>query len=244
VSVTWHRADAREVPAGDEWLTTSERVVLAGLAVAKRRADWRLGRWTAKSLFVAALGVPVQRVEVRAAADGAPDAFVDGAALGWSLSLSHRDGVAVAAIAPGPTRVGIDLETLETRSDAFVREWLSADEQATLASDGPARDRQVLCCWTGKEASAKVLREGLRLDVRQAAVTAGPASATWSPLDVRWRAEGITHHGWWKHENGTVIAVVTDPPTDPPARIRDVVDRSFPPRAGTGGGDKEAVPVG
>ena len=44
--VTWHRAAAEQVPADDEWLTTEERAVLAGLAVAKRRADWRLARGT------------------------------------------------------------------------------------------------------------------------------------------------------------------------------------------------------
>jgi 4'-phosphopantetheinyl transferase len=216
MSAIWHRAGAEDVPADDEWLTGSERAVLAGLAVAKRRSDWRLGRWTSKSLVAAVLGVPVHCVEVRAADDGAPDARVDGAGTGWSLSLSHRDGVAVAAIAVRPTRVGIDLETVETRSDAFVREWLSRHEQATLPADGSARDLHVLRCWTGKEASAKVLREGLRLDVRNAVVIATPAAATWAPLEVRWRAEGVTHHGWWQQQDGTVVAVVTDPPTGPP----------------------------
>ena len=71
-----------EVPPDDDWLTGGERAVLAGLAVAKRRADWRLGRWTAKSLLAAVLDVPLDRVEVRAADDGAPDVFVDGAAPG------------------------------------------------------------------------------------------------------------------------------------------------------------------
>jgi 4'-phosphopantetheinyl transferase len=190
--------------------------VLARLVVAKRRSDWRLGRWTAKSLVAAVLGVPVSSVEVRAAGDGAPEALVDGADTDWSLSLSHRDGIAVAAIVPRPARVGIDLETLEIRSDAFVREWLSGDEQATLPIDGSARDLHVLRCWTGKEASAKVLREGLRLDVRQAVVTAGPGAPTWAPLHVRWRAEGIAHHGWWQQRDGAVVAVVTDPPNGPP----------------------------
>jgi 4'-phosphopantetheinyl transferase len=190
--------------------------VLAGLAVAKRRSDWRLGRWTAKSLIAAVLGVPVSSVEVRAAGDGAPDVFLDGAGTDWSLSLSHRDGIAVAAIVPYSTRVGIDLETLEARSDAFVREWLSGDEQAALPIDRRARDLHVLCCWTGKEASAKVLREGLRLDVRKAVVTAGSAAAAWAPLEVHWRAEGIAHHGWWRQQDGSVVAVVTDPPTAPP----------------------------
>ena len=57
MSVLWHRAGAMEVPPDDEWLTGHEHAVLAGLAVAKRRADWRLGRWSAKSLVAAVLDV-------------------------------------------------------------------------------------------------------------------------------------------------------------------------------------------
>ena len=216
MKVQWHHARASEVPADDEWLSDPEHDVLAGLVFAKRRADWRLGRWTAKSLLGAVVGVPPQRVEIRAADDGAPDAFVDGIPAAMSLSLSHRDGVAVAAVAPLPTRVGIDLETLEPRSDAFVREWLSGAEQAALPGAGEARDVRVLCCWTGKEASAKVLRAGLRLDVRHAVVVAGQASSRWAPLEVTWHAERLTHRGWWCRDGVELLAIVTDPPTDPP----------------------------
>ena len=216
MTVRWYHARAGEVPADDEWLTDHERAVMAGLAVAKRRADWRLGRWTAKTLAASVLGVPPHHVEVRAADDGAPDAFVDGGRAELSLSLSHRDGVAVAAVAPLPVRVGIDLESLEARSDAFVREWLSAEERAALPNEGDARDLRVLCCWTGKEASAKVLREGLRLDVRQATVVAALPAAGWAPMTVTWRTEGIVHRGWWRKDDAAVIAVVTDPPTGPP----------------------------
>ncbi len=158
----------------------------------------------------------LERVEVRAADDGAPEAFVDGIPTDLSLSLSHRDGVAVAAVAPLPTRVGIDLETLEPRSDAFVREWLSGEEQAALPTAGEARDVGVLCCWTGKEASAKVMREGLRLDVRHAVVAADPSTTHWAPLEVTWRAERVSHRGWWRRDRVGVLAIVTDPPTTHP----------------------------
>jgi len=127
----------------------------------------------------------------------------------------------VAAVAPAPTVVGIDLETLERRSDAFVREWLSDDEQAGLPCTGPARDVRVLCSWTGKEASAKALRGGLRLAVRNAVVA--PSSpegcAGWSPLRVTWTRERLEHHGWWRVDERSVIAIVTDPPTDPPTGL-------------------------
>jgi 4'-phosphopantetheinyl transferase len=221
VTLRWHRSVAGEVPSHDHWLTPSERAVLAGLTVAKRRGDWRLGRWTAKSLVAAVLGVPVDRVEVQAADDGAPEAAVNGTRIDLSLSLSHRDRVAVAAVAPAPTVVGIDVETLESRSDAFVREWLSDDEQAALLSAGATRDARILCSWTGKEASAKVLRGGLRLAVRNAVVTpiSPEGGLAWSPLRVTWAREQVEHHGWWRVDERSVIAVVTDPPTDPPIEL-------------------------
>jgi 4'-phosphopantetheinyl transferase len=218
MTVRWHRAVAGDVPSHDRWLTPDERGVLAGLVVDKRRGDWRLGRWTAKGLVAAVLDVPMDRVEVRAADDGAPEVSVDDAATELSLSLSHRDRVCVAAVAPSPTVVGIDLETLETRSDAFVRDWLSDDERAALPSAGEARDVRVLCSWTGKEASAKVLRGGLRLAIRHAVVRPSrpEGTAAWSPLLVTWTREEVVHHGWWRVDERSVIAVVTEPPADPP----------------------------
>ena len=44
----WLTACAADVPAGDAWLSAAERHVQSGLRIEKRRADWRLGRWTAK----------------------------------------------------------------------------------------------------------------------------------------------------------------------------------------------------
>jgi 4'-phosphopantetheinyl transferase len=232
MTAQWLRAASGEVPAGDEWLSDHERLVLAELAVAKRRADWRLGRWTAKALLVATLGVPAHRLEVRAAADGAPEAYVDGFPAGVSLSLSHRDGVAVAAVVNLPATVGIDLETVETRSDAFVHEWLSTEEQAGLPPPGDARDLRVMCCWTGKEASAKVLREGLRLDVRRAVVVPGPPppAGGWVPVRVTWAAEGVVHRGWWRRDGSGLTAIVTDPPTGPPLAIDEAATSTSYPR--------------
>jgi 4'-phosphopantetheinyl transferase len=219
MTVRWHLVRAGDVPADDDWLTRREREVVARMTVPKRRADWRLGRWTAKALVSAELGVPAHRVEVRAADDGAPEPYVDGEPVGLSLSLTHRDGIAVAVVAALPIRAGVDLETLERRSDAFVREWLSVDERDTLPAAGEARDVAVLRCWTGKEASAKVLREGLRLDVRHAVVTTAPASSGWQRMAVTWRREAIAHRGWWRHDDIGILAVVTDPPTDEPSML-------------------------
>jgi 4'-phosphopantetheinyl transferase len=220
VTVWWHRADAGQLPPDDDWLCDRERRLLTALSVAKRRADWRLGRWTAKHLVASVLGlgdrVELARIEIRAAADGAPEPYLDGAVVDLSLSISHRDGVAVAAACRRPAAVGIDIETIEPRSDAFVREWLSDAERATLPRTGPDRDLRVMCHWSAKEASAKALREGLRLDVRRAAVEAGAGAGDWAPIAVTWGTERMAHRGWWRRDGRLVIAVVSDPPAGPP----------------------------
>ena len=59
-------------------------------------------------------------VEVLAAADGAPEAWRGDERLPVSLSLSHREGLALVAVTEAPAVVGCDLERLEPRSAAFV----------------------------------------------------------------------------------------------------------------------------
>ena len=104
--------------------------MLAGLRIAPRRDAWRLGRWTAKAAASAFLALPPERIEILAAPDGAPEVWVSGERAAVSLSLSHRAGRALAVVAAAPAVVGCDLEVVEPRSDAFVREWLAEPEQA------------------------------------------------------------------------------------------------------------------
>ena len=208
----WHTSSLTDVPAGDAWLSTRERAVLAGLRIAKRRDDWRLGRWTAKRAVAAWLDVPLDRVEILAADDGAPEAWVDGAPAAVSVSLSHRAGHALAVVADAPAVVGCDLELIEPRSDAFVREWLTEDEDATFT---PLAANLL---WTAKEAAAKVRRAGLRLDVRHAAVELDESGDGWRPLTVVW-SEGIRTAGWWRDAAGFVMTIAGAPAPARPRRL-------------------------
>ena len=208
-----------DVPSGDSWLGDRERGVLAGLRLVKRRDDWRLGRWTSKSAVGAWLGVPVDRIEILAASDGAPVAWLRGVRAPVSVSLSHRAGCALAAVADVPAVVGCDLELVEPRSGAFVREWLTGDEQRAVERlTGTARDRTANLLWTAKEAAAKVRREGLRLDVRRASVELGAARAGWQPLVVVWEDGGRTA-GWWRAAAGWVMSIAGAPDPDRPRRL-------------------------
>jgi 4'-phosphopantetheinyl transferase len=216
----WLTSSLAEVPDGDHWLGARERRALGALTMPKRIADWRLGRWTVKAAASAWLGLAASRVEILAAADGAPEAWLDGQRAPVSVSLSHREGRALAAVTAAPAVIGCDLELVEPRSRAFIREWFAPTEQMLVATfDGVERDRVANLVWTAKEAAAKVRREGLRLDIRRAAVDvpdAATRAATWRPLCVDWRREGARTAGWWRDEPGWVMAILADPAPGPP----------------------------
>ena len=225
----WLPQCGADVPAGDEWLSARERAVLAGLHVEKRREDWRLGRWTAKAAVARHLGVALERIEILAGADGAPEAWLDGIPAPLSVSLSHRAGRAIAAVASAPAVIGCDLELIEPRSPAFVREWLAPAEQVQLAAlDAPERDGLANLLWSAREAAAKVRREGLRLDVRRATVELEPAprpDGEWRPFVVGWGADAPATHGWWRSEPGWVLTIAADPAPGRPRRLHDQPDR-------------------
>jgi 4'-phosphopantetheinyl transferase len=221
--VGWLPRSLADVPRGDGWLTSAERDLLAGLRFPRRRADWRLGRWTAKAAVAMWLDVPPSSIAVLPGSDGAPAAWIGDTPAPVTLSLSHRAGWALAVVGVPGCAVGCDLELIEPRSRAFVAEWLAPDEQRRAAAvEALDRDRLVNAMWTAKEAAAKVRREGLRLDVR-AAVThldgAGGGSSIWRPSRVDWEGEHLRTSGWWRAACRWVMAVASEPAAPPPARL-------------------------
>ncbi len=218
----WLIRSLAETPPGDGWLSPRERAVLGKLGIEKRRSDWRLGRFAAKAAVGAWLKVEPARVEVLAAGDGAPQAHLDGEPLPVALSISHRAGRALAAATGTPAALGCDLELLERRSDGFVRDWLATPERELLETlPEERRSLAANLIWASKEAAAKARREGLRLDVRDAAALPlgieDPA-AQWRPLEVRW-AGGERIAGWWREEAAWVMTVVADPPPGMPREL-------------------------
>jgi 4'-phosphopantetheinyl transferase EntD len=199
--------------------------VLADLDAPRRRADWRLGRWAAKAALLAWGGAALRKVEIVASADGAPEAQLGGELVPAALSLSHRNGRALAVVADPELAVGCDLEAVEARSAAFVRTWLTPDEQASVRSTGePGRARLANLIWAAKESAAKARREGLRLAIGRAEVELDwtpSADGDWRPLTVRWDHEELAAPGWWREETGWLYAFVCEPASPPPVRLRD-----------------------
>ena len=243
MDVYWLEQTEADLPVENGWLSASEVLRLNGMRFAKRHADWRLGRWTAKRALAVYLNLPshpqaLADIEVRPAPSGAPEVFITDKPAGIAISLSHRAGVAACAIAPSGAELGCDLEIIEPRSDAFIADYFATEEQELIERISAAdRFRLLAMLWSGKESALKALRTGLRLDTRSVTVSPvlplpygdedgsakdpaltfrtsyGPNS--WHPLHVVYEG-GQIFHGWWQSTGDLLRTMVASPPPAPP----------------------------
>ena len=211
VHAAW--ADLAEVPSGDGWLTAAEAEVHAGFRFAKRRGDWRVGRWAAKRAVAAYLGgMDVGGIEILAAEDGAPLVRLPGGDSGpVALSLSHSHGRGFAVATSDTEALGCDLEAVAPRTSAFIQDYLTELERDfVLAFEGAPRDEAANLVWCAKEAALKALRQGLRLDPRGVEVRFEDYpqdDGGWTRLAVN--GTGTERFsGWWRMLGGFAWAIV------------------------------------
>lgn len=237
MDVYWLEQRLQDVPKENTWLGPNEAGHLSRLHIPKRRADWRLGRWTAKRAVTAFLKsqnlekIP-QNIEICPDGTGAPEVFLNGDPAHISISISHRGGTAVCAIASGIAMIGCDVELIEPRSAAFLADFFTAAEQAYVdRAPTSSRDKLVTLLWSAKESVLKALRVGLRVDTQCASVSLADAlpispasiptditnpslfSSTvpakgWSPLFVSC-GDGV-FRGWWQCDEEFVRTVTSN----------------------------------
>ena len=59
------------------------------------------------------------------------------------VSMTDRADWAVCVVAPFGLAVGCDLELVEARTDAFVRDWFTPDERDLVGGAAPGDERQL-----------------------------------------------------------------------------------------------------
>jgi 4'-phosphopantetheinyl transferase len=231
IDVSWLEQTEADLPAADDWLSAGEAVRLSGMRFAKRRGDWRLGRWTAKRAVSLYLNLPADprflaRIEIRPAASGAPEVFLANEPAPVTISISHREGRAACAVGqavpPAFVLLGCDLEIAEPRSNGFAADYFTAAEQELLVQASPAdRLRLLALLWSAKESVLKALRVGLRLDTRCVAVDpfAGQVSggSDWRPLRAHHNGQVLS--GWWRQTGNLVRTMVAVPAPAAPLTI-------------------------
>ena len=226
MNVYWLEQTQADVPLHDDWLSRFEADCLSHMLVRKRRDDWRLGRWTAKRALAVRLSLPgdlqtLAEIEIRAAASGAPEAFVANRPADATISLSHRGGIGLCAVAPAGVALGCDLEVIEPHGDGFIADYFTPEEQGCISTTATvAQSQLVSILWSAKESALKALHEGLRVDTRRVTV-GGIASfdkGSWAPLEVR-HCDGRIFHGWRRCAGRMVRTVVADPAPETPIAI-------------------------
>ncbi|MFI5087020.1 MAG: 4'-phosphopantetheinyl transferase family protein [Terriglobales bacterium] len=130
------------------------------------------------------------------------------------ISLSHRGGVAMCAVAGPDAAIGCNLEIVEARSPAFIRDYFTDEEQMEIARALASHQRSLVAAlWSAKESALKALQEGLRLDTRSVSVRlSGWADEVdrWYPLQVDCE-HGEVFHGWWQRAGNVVRTMVARP---------------------------------
>ncbi|MFO0592928.1 MAG: 4'-phosphopantetheinyl transferase superfamily protein [Polyangiaceae bacterium] len=208
-----------EAPAGDGWLSPHERGRLASMRVPKRRADFRGGRWAAKSALRGVLPdrLDFQEIDVRAAEDGSPLVVLPSGESPFAISIAHAGGRALAAVADRSVVFGADIEVVEPRSAAFVEDYFIASERAWLDAQPPAlRDEGVTLLWSAKESALKAIREGLREDTREVEVNLAadalpvPRAPSFQPFHATVRSHGRTFDGIAARDGSCVFTMVAE----------------------------------
>jgi 4'-phosphopantetheinyl transferase len=221
-ALRWLARAEHDVPGGDGWLSAAEAAASASMRFTKKRREFQVSRWAAKQAMAMLPGMARRAIdpallEVRHHPSGAPEAWFDGRPLPVGISLTDRAGWAVCLLGLAPGDVGCDLEIVEPRSAAFVRDFFTMRERRYIGDS----DLRANLVWSAKESALKVLRTGLRRDTRTVEVTVREGGSAWSELIVRVDEAG-TLEGWWARYGDFLLTVATAIPAPPPIGFDEV----------------------
>jgi 4'-phosphopantetheinyl transferase len=249
MEVHWFEQSLADVSAQDDWLGPWESSHLSTLRFPKRRSDWRLGRWTAKhavayDLHLTPNAKNLASIEIRPAASGAPEVFLRHQPASLAISISHRGGIAACAVGAGGAMLGCDLEIVEPRSDAFVADYFTAEEQEVVRQAATDRYALIALIWSAKESTLKALHAGLRIDTRSLVVALDDLDGAvlndvhpqapdgliatshcpqpWRPLRVSYMQK--VFDGWWFRSANILRTEVSLPATPRPVSIQSQIE--------------------
>lgn len=163
-----HRAtiwlqDSRQVDTAGlaDWLSASEAVRCARFLRQQRQRQYLLGRVLARKAIGALLGVAPRAVVLEERSGQAP-ALTLPAAPQVSFSIAHSGHWVACAVSAG-TRLGLDIETLDTGRDllALAEQAFPFEQFEALARMDPAgRVARFYALWCEQEARIKLGAEG------------------------------------------------------------------------------------
>lgn len=151
--------DLQILPPAASVLSQREDAFFQTLKLPKRKTEWLGGRLALKRVVSKYTRVSIQAIEILPHAEnGKPQLLIGGERSMLPFSITHSNGYAVAAIAPQAHYIGIDLEKIAPRINAWKTDFFHPTE---LTGEG---DEFLTTLWTQKEAIVKLLGTGLAIN--------------------------------------------------------------------------------
>ena len=166
-----------DVPNAEEFLTGLEFKQYNHFAVEKRASEWLAGRYAVKKLASEFFNLPLKKMQIKNAKNGAPVLQADGGNH-LTISITHRGDYAAAAISLTGDLIGVDVEKIEKRPQSWTEEYFSKEE--LIASD----DAYLTELWAKKEAVLKLLGLGLTVPTTQIKILNNEVHFFGKALDV------------------------------------------------------------
>ena len=148
-----------KLPKAEDFLTERELKTYNDFKVEKRRREWLGGRYALKKLASGLFIFDMQHIEVRPKSSGQPALGVPGGTH-LPVSITHSGDYAAAAIAVSGMSIGVDLEAVEPRSNAWAKQCF---DDAEISSFAPVFLTEL---WAKKEAVLKFFGVGLSFDTK------------------------------------------------------------------------------
>lgn len=145
-----------KVPPAEEFLTKRELAMYKEFKIEKRKKEWLGGRYALKKLACDFFSFEINKMEVKNLASGKPVLLVPGGTK-LPVSITHSGAYAAAAIALTGSAIGVDIEAVEERSAAWVKQCFIPEE--LISKKAPFLTQ----LWAQKEAVLKFLGVGLKL---------------------------------------------------------------------------------
>lgn len=175
-------ASARELrPEDFVLLTDEERSRASRFHFEKDRRLFVLARCVLRSMLGKALHLPASEVRLRAGPNGKPELDTGNHSL--SFNLSHSGNQVAVAIAPGPTRLGVDIELHNPGVEihSIARNYFCPREIELLRGSPEQARSHFFRFWTLKEAYLKAVGIGLGLKLSTIDVSQLPLQSAAPP---------------------------------------------------------------
>ena len=172
----------KDVPKAEDFLTPFELKRYKQFTVEKRAREWLAGRYALKKLATEFFNLPLKKMQVKNDKSGVPVLQAEGGNH-LTVSISHSGEYAAAAISMIGGLIGVDVEKIEPRSEAWVKEYFDKEEILALE---PAYLTEL---WAKKEAVLKLLKIGLTVPATDVKILNNEVRFYGKALDI-WALKG------------------------------------------------------